>query len=249
MENNNRVSLVVPVYNEQDVIAETVEVFLRDLASVCSDYELIVVDDGSTDHTAGVLKELQSRYPDKLRVITNKKNLGSGRSLMVGFEHVRFPLAATNFADRPFHTAELKNIFPLFVHGADFVVVCRQDRSANTLYRKLTSLVNYYCIRFLFNIRINDFQFVQVYRRDMVRKINVDAHHTFVPPELMIRALAQGCRMAEYKTNFYPRTKGAAKCGHPAVILCALRDMVRFWFRLNVVSRFDANKRTVEINA
>jgi len=128
------------------------------------------------------------------------------------------------------------------------VVVCRQDRSANTAYRKLTSLVNYYCIRYLFNVGIHDFQFVQVYRRDLVRTIAVDADHTFVPPELMIRALTRGYRMAEYTTNFYPRTKGKAKCGHPAVILCALRDMLRFWLRLNFAGRVDTNKRDGKIN-
>jgi len=140
---------------------------------------------------------------------------------------------ATNFADRPFETRELKNVMLLFKKNIDFVVVCRRDRSANTLYRKLTSVVNYYLIKLLFGTKIGDFQFVQVYRLNMLYNINVDARGTFVPPELMLRALAAGCRMAEYKTTFYARGKGKAKCGHPRVIFQTIFDMFSFWFKFH----------------
>lgn len=228
------VSLVVPVLNEQEIVAETIEVFLRDLSSVCNNYELIVVDDGSTDNTRQILQNLSLIYGEKLKIITNLRNLGSGRSLIIGFKNAKFPLVATNFADRPFELKELKNIFPLFLQGADFVVVCRHNRSANNIYRKLTSIINYYFIRLLFNVKVRDFQFVQVYRREMLYNLNVNANHTFVPPELIIRALSKGYTIAEYKTAFYPRSKGKAKCGHPRIIFYALCDLFKFWLKFKV---------------
>ncbi len=228
-------SLIVPVLNEQEIIAETIEIFLKDLSGLCDEYELIVVNDGSTDNTQNILKELAATHPKKLKVITNRKNLGSGRSLINGFKCARFDLVATNFADRPFNLKELKNILPLFLEGADFVVVYRRDRSANSLYRKITSLVNYYLIRFLFKVKVSDFQFVQVYRKEILDNMTIAANHTFVPPEIIIKALHKGYKMREYKSIFYRREKGRAKCAHPKVILNTLCDTFKFWVKLKIL--------------
>jgi len=226
------VSVVVPVLNEQEIISETVEIFLRDLSNVCGEYELIIVNDGSVDNTQAILEELVVIYPERLKIVKNSKNLGSGRSLINGFKNARFPLVATNFADRPFDLKEMEYILPLFDKETDFVVVSRFDRSANTIYRKLTSLVNYYLIRLLFRVRVGDFQFVQIYKKEVLDNINVEANHTFVPPEIIIKALKKRYRMAEYKAKFYPRNKGKAKCGHPRVIFTTLYDIFRLWFKI-----------------
>lgn len=228
------ISLVMPVYNEQEIIEETVEIFLNDLKDIAEEYELIVVDDASTDLTKEKLAVLEKLHKGRLRVIFNEKNLGSGRSLLKGMQSAEFPYVATNFADRPFDTKELRNVMKLFEDNIDFIVVCRRDRSANTIYRKLTSIINYHLIKILFGADISDFQFVQVYRANMLYNIKVDAGGTFVPPELMLRALAGGCRSLEYKADFYPRGKGRAKCGHPKVILRTLFEMLRFWFKFHL---------------
>ncbi|MFH1094496.1 MAG: glycosyltransferase family 2 protein [Candidatus Omnitrophota bacterium] len=225
------ISLIVPVFNEEEIVGETVKIYLEDLSGIFDEYELIVVDDASTDYTVELLGALEQFYKGKLRVIINEKNLGSGRSLLRGMQSARFPYVATNFADRPFDTKELRNVMMLFVENIDFVVVCRSDRSANTIYREITSLVNYYLIKLLFGTKIKDFQFVQVYRLNMLYNIKVDASGTFVPPELMIRALAAGYRNLEYRTTFYARGKGKAKCGHPKVIFQTICEMLSFWFK------------------
>ena len=230
MKINSGISLVMPVFNEAEIIEETVRVYLDDLEEKFSSYELIVVDDGSTDATAKILEKLKSFYPDRLRVITNQRNTGSGASLYKGLLAARFAFVASNFADRPFDLKELKNIMPIFDQEIDFVVVCRKDRSANTFYRKMTSLVNYYLIRILFQINVGDFQFVQIYRRKILEDLDVKSQRTFVPAEIIIKLLRRGYKMAEYRTDFHSRSKGRAKCGHPRVIFRALFDMLRFRF-------------------
>ncbi|MCK4994214.1 MAG: glycosyltransferase [Candidatus Omnitrophica bacterium] len=233
MGNKSAISLIVPVFNEQEIIEETVEIYLNDLSEIFDEYELIVIDDASSDHTKELLLKLEKLYQRRLRVIMNERNLGSGRSLLRGMQSARFPYVATNFADRPFDTKELRNVMRLFEDNIDFIVVCRRDRSANSMYRKLTSLVNYYLIKLLFGTNICDFQFVQVYRSNMLYNIKIDASGTFVPPELMLRALAGGCRNLEFKTTFYARCKGKAKCGHPRVVFRTLFDMFSFWFKFH----------------
>jgi glycosyltransferase involved in cell wall biosynthesis len=236
MKIKKEISLVVPVYNEQEIIAETVKVFLSDLEEVCDDHELIIVDDASTDDTAKILFGLEKKFSAKLRVLRNEHNLGGGTSLLKGFKQARFDHIGTNFADRPFDLKELKNIFPLFEQGNDFVVVCRTDRSANSLYRKITSLVNYHLIRSLFQVDVGDFQFVQVYKRPVLENLKIGAKRTFVPAEIIIKALHKGWSMAEYKAKFHKRTKGRAKCGHPRIIITALKDIFTFWIKLKQAS-------------
>jgi hypothetical protein len=131
---------------------------------------------------------------------------------------------------------------PLFDPTTDFIAVCRKDRSANTFYRKITSVVNFLLIKLLFGTEIGDFQFVQVYRRKILYNINIKARGTFVPPELMIRALGAGFGMKQYRTHFYARSKGKAKCGHPKVIIRTILDMLVLWFELNVNSCFSRKK-------
>ena len=74
-EDKVEISLIVPVYNEQDIIEETIRIFLKDLDSICKDYELIIVDDSSTDNTWNVLEDLSSRFKDKLRIFRNTISL------------------------------------------------------------------------------------------------------------------------------------------------------------------------------
>lgn len=231
--NYKELSLVVPAYNEEEILAETIEIFLQDLSSVADKYEIIIINDGSTDTTAQIADEL-ARRNESIKVIHNPKNLGSGKSLLIGFKSAKYGLVLTNFADRPFDLKELKNIFSFFDdENTDFVVVVRKDRSANSAYRKITSLINYWLIRMLFGVKVGDYQFVQIYKKVILDDIEVDATQTFVPPELIIKALSKGYRMKEYKSKFHSRVKGKSKCGNPGVISKTLYDMLKFWWHFD----------------
>jgi glycosyltransferase involved in cell wall biosynthesis len=232
-------SVVLPVFNEEEILEETTCIFLQDLSRLQSDYEIIIVDDGSSDQTGKIADSLAEKI-GCLKVIHNPKNLGSGKSLYLGFKEARGELLIGNFADRPFDLKELRNILPLFDdQNTDFVVVARTDRSANTFYRKLTSLLNYWLIRLLFRVRVSDFQFAQIYKKEIIETISIMSTQTFVPPELIIKALYNGFKMIEYRSKFYPREKGNAKCGKPKVIFKTLHDIFRFWCKWIVLRKRD----------
>jgi glycosyltransferase involved in cell wall biosynthesis len=232
-------SLVVPVYNEAEVIEQAVRIFLSDLEQICGDCEIVVVDDGSTDGTLGILKRL-SAQDARVRVIVNEKNLGSGLSLWRGMRAAAKDLVLTNFADRPFDLKDADAVLaPLASREADVVVVARRDRSANSFYRKLTSLTNYWLIRSLFGVSMGDFQFVQAYRKAVLQDIELISTGTFVPPELLIRLVDRGAVWREVVCPFHRRTAGAAKCGRLSVIMITLREMFAFW----VVRRRNRGKR------
>lgn len=227
---NKGISLVIPVYNEEQIIAESVDIFKNKLSSVTVDFEIILVDDGSTDSTPQIIDNLAS-LNKRIRTFHNKKNIGSGISLWLGFQHASKEFVVSNFADRPFDLSDLKQIMPLFDStDIDFVIVTRKDRSANSLYRKITSYVNFLLIRLLFNVRVADFQFVQVYKRKIIENLNLISTGTFVPPELIIRLINHGYKYKQAKCDFHKRQKGSSKCGRPREFIKTIREMLIFRF-------------------
>ncbi len=227
---NISISLVVPAYNEESIIAESADIFCRKLSGITNDFEIIFVNDASKDRTGAILDSFCSSN-HKVRLINNDKNCGSGASLWRGFKEARKELVLSNFADRPFDLDDLEPILPLLDDNKiDFVVVARKDRSANSFYRKLTSYVNLLAIKILFNLKIRDFQFVQIYRKKILDGINVVSTGTFVPPEIMIKLLAKGHKYKEAECKFHKRPQGFSKCGDAATIIKTLKEMFAFWF-------------------
>ncbi len=236
---NTSISLVVPVYNEAEIIADTLAAFTRELSGVCRDFEIIVVDDGSTDDTAAILRRI-SENNARIKVVYNPVNEGSGASVWKGFKSAGKELIISNFADRPFALSDLEGVIRAAdLNSADFIVVVRQDRSANTGYRKITSLTNYWLIRFLFKVKISDFQFVQVYKRPVIQGIPIRSRETFVPPELMIRLLDKGFQYREVIRPFHKRPGGQSKCGRPGKVLRSMLEIFNFWIYWVILKKRD----------
>ncbi|MFA5259893.1 MAG: glycosyltransferase family 2 protein [Candidatus Omnitrophota bacterium] len=234
---NTGISLVVPVYNESEIIADTLAIFTRELSLFSANFEIIVVDDGSTDGTADILNRLL-RENSHLRVFNNTSNQGSGASLWKGFQHAEKELLVSNFADRPFAISDLEGVIrSVDLNKTDFIVVVRKDRSANTNYRKLTSHINYWLIRLLFGVAISDFQFVQVYKRSILNDIRIRSKETFVPPELMIRLLDKGFKYREVIRPFHKRPGGRPKCGHPRKVCRSIKEIFCFWFYWTILKK------------
>ncbi|MBN2454241.1 glycosyltransferase family 2 protein [Candidatus Woesearchaeota archaeon] len=228
------VSVVLPAYNEEENIKRAVKTIESKLKKLSEKYEIIVVDDGSRDNTGKILDGIASRT---VKVI-HQKNKGVGRALMAGFRQAKMSFITHNSADLPFDESELKEIFPMFKKGADVVVVVRKDRSANSPYRALTSWGNNLIIRTLFGVRIKDLNFVQVYRKEVIDSIRVEARDLFIPPELVIKTMHKGYKVGQYRANFYPREKGKAKYGKPRQIIATFKDQLYFWWKWKLLNRW-----------
>jgi len=239
--NGKGISLVVPVYNEAEIIEESIGVFTKALQRITENFEIIVVDDGSKDATQAILKRLSDRN-DRLRVLYNQKNMGSGASLWRGFREAKGEYVISNFADRPFNMEELPALIDICNSGSvDFIIGVRKNRLANSLFRKGTSLLNFFIVKVLFGVNVGDFQFVQMYKKEIIDKIHIVSNHTFVAPEIIIKALSLGYRYKEYCTDFYPRSKGKAKYSNFHLILRSAWEILVFfwhWVVLNEKAKF-----------
>lgn len=225
----NEISVVFPAYNEEGNLDATMQKSLAALAALFTRFEIIVVNDASTDATGQMADALAARHPE-IRVIHQPHNQGAGAALLRGLQEARYALVAHNGMDYPFDFNDLRLMLPL-LETADVIVAVRKQRAGYTAYRVLTSVVNLALINLLFGLRLRDYNFIQLYKRTVLEAV---PHHArsaaFVTPETIIGAHDRGFRVAEIEIEYHKREQGSSVCGSLRVVTSSLRDMLACWW-------------------
>jgi glycosyltransferase involved in cell wall biosynthesis len=228
-------SVVFPAYNEQANICPVVERALEVLAKLVGDFEIIVVDDGSTDGTSEALGDLLVEHHPKLRVIRHRVNRGYGAAIRTGFASSRSQLAFYTDADRQFDIAELEWFLPL-VAEYDVVIGFRVYRY-DTVLRCILSWFYNRLVRVVFRVRVRDVDCAfKLFRREVVDKITIESTDFFVDTELVARARKWNFRIIEKGVRHYPRVAGQTTV-YPSDIPRTLRTVSRMWRRIYFPSK------------
>jgi glycosyltransferase involved in cell wall biosynthesis len=237
-------TLVLPGYNERLSLPNAVERSKAALGDLRLSYEIIIVNDCSTDDTGQIADQLAAADPN-IRVIHNPINLNVGASILIGYKSARGRLMAYNGVDLPFDPRDLGAIVPMFDDPEiAAVAVVRTDRSAHSAWRKVTSFVHHWMVRILFWTDVPDMNFVQIWRRSMVQDLGVRARSpAFVTPEMIIRTKNAGMKIVQASAVFHTRKAGEAKFGKPRDILWTLSDMISFWLEGSGRSAANRSKR------
>jgi glycosyltransferase involved in cell wall biosynthesis len=223
-------SIIYPAYNEAQSIQSAVTRTIEALRPLFDRFEILIVNDASRDSTGDIAEELAQRYPE-VRVLHNETNQGQGGSLIVGFRAARGELLLHNGVDYPFDMRDLARLVPL-IQNADIVVAARRRRSGYTAYRKVISIANVALLHLLFELRLRDYNFIQLYRRRVWDEIPVEASSTgFLIPSMLIRAHDRGFRITEMDVDYHPREKGVATSGQFKVVLSSIRELFAFWWQ------------------
>src|SRR6185295_18570963 len=128
MTNRPSISVFFPAYNDGGTIASMVVLADKTLRNLADDYEVIVVNDGSQDHTAQVLEELKERYP-RLRIVDHKVNRGYGSALRSGFANATKEWIFYTDGDAQYDVRDLEKLVPLMTDDVDFVNGYKISRS------------------------------------------------------------------------------------------------------------------------
>ncbi|MBF0383810.1 MAG: glycosyltransferase family 2 protein [Magnetococcales bacterium] len=227
------ISVVIPAYNEELNVRNTIQTCLKHLRKITPHFEILIINDASTDRTGEIADTMQNEYPDEVRVFHNPVNVNVGISLRAGISYSRGDIVMHNSMDLPFDMEDLTNILPLLDHY-DLVVVSRIDRSGHTNWRRLMSFVNWLFLKLLFGIPFKDLNFIQIYRREVLTKISVrSTSPAFVTPEMVMEAKRLGFKIGETKSSFHRRQKGASSFGGIRGITWTLADMISYRFEKN----------------
>ncbi len=223
-------SVVLPAWNEEAVIARTVQSVVETLSQVAPDYEVIVVDDGSTDRTGEIAEGLAAANP-RIRVVHNRPNRGYGGALIAGFNAVSKDLTFFMDADGQF---DIRDITKLLEHieQADAVLGYREQRQDPPL-RIFNAWGWKLLMRLLFGLKVRDVDCAfKLYPTALVRRANVQAQGAMVNTEMLVKLNRLGYKWVEVPVNHYPRQGGKATGANLRVILRAFKELLKLHHRI-----------------
>lgn len=226
------IGVVLPAYNEEAVIAQTVGACVETLAIIAPDYEIIIVDDGSRDRTGAIADELAAANP-RVRVIHNQPNRGYGGALIAGFDAVTKDLTFFMDSDGQFDIRDLSKLLDLRQQGYRAALGYR-ERRRDGLVRRFNAWGWNVLVSLLFGLHVRDVDCAfKVYDTDLVRVFGVHSEGAMVNTEMLVKLNLMGVTYVETPVQHLPRLHGSATGANLRVIARAFRELLRLRARLS----------------
>jgi len=223
-------SIVIPAYDEEANIARSVGDAVRVADRLCDRFEVVVVDDGSSDRTAEIVRSMGEQDP-RIRLISHETNQGYGTALRSGFGASKLAHVFFTDADNQFVLDELELFIP-WIHHVDVVAGFRPNRQ-DPLTRRLNAKAWNALVRVLFYVPVRDIDCAfKLFRREVLEEVDLQAMGAMVNTELMVSLARSGKSVVEIGVTHLPRTAGQARGANLRVILTAFRELRRMYWRL-----------------
>jgi glycosyltransferase involved in cell wall biosynthesis len=223
------VSVVIPMYNEEAYVARAVSAARGVLEGMGADWEVVVVDDASTDRTGALADDL-ARADPRVQVVHNPVNRRLGGSLRAGWARATKDLVLYTDADLPADIGELPRAVHLLEYQqADLLAAYRFDRTSEGLRRAAMAFAYNLLVRVVFGLHVRDVNFAfKLFRRSLLERIALTSEGSFIDAELLLRARDAGAHVIQMGVDYFPRRHGASKLSSPAVVRGILREMARY---------------------
>ena len=224
-------SVFFPCYNEQDNIRRVYESAAKVLGNLGVDYELILVDDGSTDQTPQIMEAIAAADP-RVTVVHHPANLGYGAALQSGIRAATKTLVFYTDGDGQFDLSELPPLLPL-MQRYDGVSCFRLDRR-DGLHRKFNAWCWTRLVCLLFRMEFKDINCAfKLFKRRMFDGMELRSAGALINAEILARATRHGYAITQVGVHHFPRTRGRQTGAHPRVIFRAFRELVKLHRQIN----------------
>ena len=237
--NSNRqlsgISVFLLAHNEEGNIERVVEGFKAELPKLTYDYEIIVVNDGSSDHT-GQIAECMAASDHHVRVVHHAFNRGYGAAVISGINAASKAYVLLSDGDGQFDPVDCAR---LAAKVGDYdVVVGRRGRRADPLMRRLNGRFWSILMRLLFGLRITDVDCgFKLFRRELLSNLELEAKGAMITTELMAKLLGRGARITEVDVRHLPRMAGEQSGNSLRVIFRAFKELPALYWKLRAVRR------------
>jgi glycosyltransferase involved in cell wall biosynthesis len=230
---NPKLSLFLPVYNEEENLPRLNEKVFQAVEQLGQSFEIIYVDDGSTDRSLELLKEFAAK-DRRVRVIAFRRNYGQTAAMAAGIGAARGDILIPMDADLQNDPADIKWLLSKLDEGYDVVSGWRKDRKDPLLTRKLPSWMANGLISKISGVELHDYGCsLKAYRREVLKDVRLYGEmHRFIP----IYARWAGARVAEIPVMHYPRTAGKSKYGLSRTIKVVF-DLVTIKFMASYMTK------------
>lgn len=230
-ETFRKLSVFYPMWNEEAYIERAVAFGKRaceDLVATgdIADYELIVIDDKSTDRTPELADALAAADPH-VRVIHHERNRKLGGSMKTGFTAATGDLVLYTDADLPFDFAELPRAVRLLrEYDVDIISAYRFDRTGEGSLRAIYTFVYNVLIKAMFGVKVRDINFAfKLCRSRIFEHVELRSEGSFIDAELIIRSTRLGYEIMQMGVDYFPRTRGISTLSSPGVIVTIVKEM------------------------
>jgi len=218
------------MWNEENYIERAIDAAREECEELISsreiaDYELIIVNDASTDETGKIADKLAANDP-RVRVVHHDTNRKLGGSMKSGFMAADGDLVLYTDADLPFDMHDVHRAIRLLrYYDADIVSAYRFDRTGEGYVRTVYSFFYNMLVRVLFGVRMRDINFAfKICRTRIFEHVTLKSEGSFIDAELMVRAKKLGYTVIQFGTDYFPRTRGVSTLSSPRVIVKILRE-------------------------
>jgi glycosyltransferase involved in cell wall biosynthesis len=227
------ISLVYPMFNEEENIERAVHFAEEVLTDMTSDYEIIVVNDASTDRSPA-LADAMARSNARVKVFHHERNLKLGGTLRTGFSQASKELVFYCDSDLPVDLLELKRAVRIMEFTkSDIISAYRFDRTAEGFVRTVYSVGYNLLIRFLFPLRVKDINFsFKLFKREVLDKVVLEAQGSFIDAELLIKSKLHGFKITQFGVDYFPRNRGMSTLASPDVIVKMIRELIAFRIKM-----------------
>ena len=235
-------SVFFPMWNEEQYLQRALKAAqdlcqeLIDLGTI-ADYQIVIVDDASTDATPQMADEA-ARRDTHVKVVHHPTNRKLGGSIKSGFAASTGDIVLYTDADLPFDMREVHNALRLMrQYEADIVSAYRFDRTGEGYVRVVYSMFYNLLVRVLFGVRFRDINFAfKLCRKTVFDRIELESEGSFIDAELIVSAKKMNMSVVQFGVDYFPRTRGVSTLSSPSVILKILREAFRLRKKLNALT-------------
>jgi len=233
-------SIFFPAYNDGGTIASLVILAVQIAGGLTSDFEVIVVNDGSSDATRDILDNLVRTYPN-VRAIHHPRNRGYGAALRTGFAAATKDLIAYTDGDAQYDPAELPALWNRLTPEADMVTGYKISRS-DPWHRVVIGRIYHHTVKFLFRLRVRDVDCdFRLMRREIFDRVKLEKDTGVICLEMMRKIQDAGFRVVEVPVHHYHRLHGRSQFFNFKRVFWTGIDVLRLWVKLVVLGRGRTN--------
>lgn len=232
MNKINNLSIFFPFWNEERNIENVVKSAIPVAERVAQNWEIIIVDDGSSDKTLEIANRLAARNPN-VRVVSNNVNRGYGAALKTGFENSKYDLVVFNDGDNQFDFSQVDRLLGK-INESDIVIGFRKKRLDNRFRHLLMNLLKIWDF-VLFGLYFRDIDCgFKLFRKDALRKIMpLYSEGAIITTEILAKAKKNNLKIAEVEVSHFPRKFGDQSGGNLRVIFRAVKESLALFVELH----------------
>ncbi len=231
------ITVCMTAYNEEAVVADTIQDCLTVLAQIPGDHEILIVNDGSTDRTGEILNDLAMKHP-ALRILVHQDNQGFVRAQCWLIKEARGELIFHFAADGEWRASELHKLLEKLNAGYDIVIGVRRKKHYS-MYRNMVSWVYNMLVLFLFGFNFCDIGSIRLVRARLWKRVLAESKSAFFIAEKLLLAYRNGARIGFAPVDHMWRSTGRSKFNNPLRAFDAFVDLFSFWLSARSCQKID----------